>query len=575
MNPPVGYSGGNPHEARSQTSHWKVTDTNIPLGKDPQIAVSPHFVVATTAGTIFFFDRKTHHLFAPTPPPTPSFPPPSVISFEAPVAMNDFFAPLWRDFYDHTPNSNNINRRIKWPANLLPAEDQFGVPECRSEADDKNVLPTTKFCAPNFEDPTENRTAIQEFYDTRVCYDPLRKRFWVESAARNHFWKNSSGLPDGFIPKYNSKLALRFIAIAVSKTEDPRDGFWEYILVNDYADWPRMAVHGPLLVLSHNGDDNVFLFDADALANPDKSQPKVQRSLALNKILTPIEVEMNGIGKIGRGFLNGANFGFPDNILPVVQHDERENPTNPRMKTLFPIDPKEAAKKTPTFLVGYSDKTITVFAFDDPPKDQFFPPLMSASLTLDHPVPWSQTDAVYRDGKIYLAGEEAISSLGARILFGVRAIGIPVFRSDLLGKAGIVLSKSSQSGFFNVAYNLATPGGHLFSYEQPAIEVNRNDDAVIGSCRTGITPLAVTPDEFPSAVHDIIFHGRANQTPQDTVIRRGDFLPTSVAGSGHLIALDLSGAALDPIDDTTVWLFHAFGDKTTGGLEGVFAKVKP
>jgi hypothetical protein len=574
---PLGSPAGGSPQPTPETSHWKVTDTNIELGKDPQIAVSPNFVVATTTGTIFFFDRKTHHLLAPTPAPTPTVPPAFLVSFEAPVSMNDFFAPLWKDFYDHSPNPNNINRLIKWPGNLLPAEDQFGVPQCRSAAEDKDVLPTDKFCNPNLANPTENRTAIQEFYDTRVCYDPVRNRFWVESAARNLFWQ--SGLPKGLIPKYNNQLARRFIAIAVSKTEDPRDGFWEYILVNDYADWPRMAVHGPFLILGHNGDDSVFLFDADALANPDKSQEKVKRSLSLQKLLTPIEVEMNGIGKVGRGTLIAASFGFADEVLPVVQHDELEKPGNPRMKTIGPVNPNEAAKATPTLLVGYSDKTITVFAFDPPPKGQLFPTLMTASLTLDHPIPWSQTNAVYRDSKIYLAGEEAIGSFGTRVLFGVRVIRIPVFRTDLLGTPGIALSKSNADGFYNIAYNLSTSGDHFFSYEQPAIEVNQANDAIIGSCRIGITPVAITPDQFPAAVHDIIFHGRSSEGVQDTVIRAGDFMPTAIAQSGHLVALDLSGTALDPRDNATVWIFHAFGDKMAnggkGGLTGVFAKVKP
>src|SRR5262249_41634512 len=71
-------------------------------------------------------------------------------------------------------------------------------------------------------------------------------------------------------PKWSPTQPRRFIAIAVSRTEDPRKGFHRYALVDEYSDWPKMGVHDHYLVLGHMGSPNVYVFDADkpAAGNP-------------------------------------------------------------------------------------------------------------------------------------------------------------------------------------------------------------------------------------------------------------------------------------------------------------------
>jgi hypothetical protein len=558
------------------TKAWAPGKTNIPLGKDPQIAVSRNFIVATTSADIFFFDRKTQAPLRGKPGPSGLGTP---LDVSHKVSINAFFEPLWKDYLDGTPNPHNLNRILKWPADLLPAEDSQGHPQCLSEALDGDVLTTGRFCLPNPANPTENRTAIQEFYDTRVLFDRHRNRFWVESAARNHFWTEQFAQTIlGGGPKYNNELATRLVVIAVSKTEDPRDGFWEYALENNYADWPRFAVHGPYLVVGHNGDNNIFLFDADALANP---APELTReSLKHDSVLTPVDFA------VGES-LPGGMFDSPDNILPVVQHDEFEDPANPPLKSVPALPAAVPSVSTPTFLVAYSGNKITVFALDTPGKGTgsqpitvTSPTITSASITLDHPIPWSQTNAIYRNSKIFLAGEEAVASAGDRWIWGVRAICIPVFRNPLPGLgSGIVLSKSSESGFWNITYNFFKAGHVAFSYEIPAIEVTRKDDAVIASCRGGLLP---GPTSFPAACHDIVFHHKAAEGVVDTIVQAGDFMPTEIAKSHHLIALDLAGVAIDPRDDNTVFMLHAFADKATSkstkgdtNFLGVIARVTP
>src|SRR5262249_746758 len=77
---------------------------------------------------------------------------------------------------------------------------------------------------------------INEFYDTRVCYDSPSKRFAILSAARK------GGTTD-----------TRYYAVAVSKTEDPRDGFEQYMTTeSNYRDFPRLTMHGNRLLVAHN-----------------------------------------------------------------------------------------------------------------------------------------------------------------------------------------------------------------------------------------------------------------------------------------------------------------------------------
>lgn len=79
-------------------------------------------------------------------------------------------------------------------------------------------------------------TTISEFYDTRVTYDPVTKRFVILSAARQP-----------------STSVIRYFAFAISKTQDPRDGFFQYMTTeSNYRDFPRLVVHNGMILQGHN-----------------------------------------------------------------------------------------------------------------------------------------------------------------------------------------------------------------------------------------------------------------------------------------------------------------------------------
>lgn len=143
---------------------------------------------------------------------------------------------------------------------------------------------------------------LDELYDTRVRYDKNSKRFYINANTRHpvwnatyddqnkHEWVDGNGdayaLPKNLCMRYSlnpsqtsncihlkkegsgatscrvfvSDKALcdsvphRSIAVAVSKTEDPRDGFHQYMVThNRYRDWPWMEIVDDKVVVGSLG----------------------------------------------------------------------------------------------------------------------------------------------------------------------------------------------------------------------------------------------------------------------------------------------------------------------------------
>lgn len=78
-----------------------------------------------------------------------------------------------------------------------------------------------------------------EFFDTRCTYDEITKRFMILSMLRS-------------VPK---EYIQRYVAVAVSRTADPRDGFNTAVTTDNKAhDNPMMATTGGMLVIAHQTD---------------------------------------------------------------------------------------------------------------------------------------------------------------------------------------------------------------------------------------------------------------------------------------------------------------------------------
>ena len=518
----------NPYSPPPPTVFDPITQTDFELGNDPQIAVGKRYIVATEAHHVVFYDKQTGLQStqksggAGTPVPTR-------------MSATALFAPVLAPFLNgpdgkpdpRKPNTHDINRHLG--------------------------AQSASFLTCNPDNPIA-AGCINEAYDTRVIYDRDRHCFWIESALRDQIWTPGKDCDKHMCQPRDTGLPRRFIAVAVSKTEDPRDGFHEFVLVDDYSDWPRIAVHGPFLVLSHNGNQNVYLFDADKLAKGNFNH-----------------------GFVSLGSYSEADFGGKY-IYPVVQHD-RHDETGNNEPTIPTVSGGES-KKVPTFLVGIDGRKITIFAFDPAVIDQptdiplLHPKLMRSSVELDQDVPWLSANPVYRHGMMYLVGTHCTDGSGKLCDHQIHYIQIPVFRDT---DSKIFASPHVNVGFEdytfgggndNKALSLAGP-----SFEIPAIEVSTNNQVVIvyGRAGYGYNVFMDAPGAFYTILNN---KGQFNATLHKAICPSGNKLACALPGH-DASNIDVSGIAVDPSDDATIWMAHAFADGNKRKYRMVIGKVKP
>ncbi|MGH8094010.1 MAG: hypothetical protein ACREIF_11140 [Chthoniobacterales bacterium] len=493
-------------------------DAKIDLGSDPQLAVGSNFIIGVDASKIAFYD-KTGQLLpmqkqkknpGSTPSPTPE-------------STNQFFA-VFLQPHLNGDKAKNL-RDVNW--NLA------------------NTHNTTKELGCDPENPNKLGGCIVQAYDTRVLYDGLRGRFWIEDNLRNEVQTDNGNChPDQeACVRPDSPWKQRFQAVAVSKTSDPRDGFFSVVFhLNHPGDWPRIAVHRRYFILGSNGSTTVHLFDADAIANGKR-----------------------GIKDLLLATLTGSDLGDPAFVYPVVQHDKRDG-SSPFEDPFFPGTGDTT--DVPTFLLTTNGSRVTIFAFEDfqPSPAQTKPRLMSASIDLGHDAPHLFSPAVYRDGKIYMAGKHCVWGDGRDCRAAVSIVVIPVFRD---GKT-IGASKSIKKGFSD--FLLGGDYGPDGSYEIPAIEVNKDNDMAVVYDRAepggGVPFFSGAPASYYSIfLHDETGHRsgvlhKADCTPIINPLTEGCWLP-----SPDLAHLDVAGIAVDPSDDTKFWMSHGYGSSGTDNPE--------
>src|SRR5262249_21347396 len=118
--------------------------------------------------------------------------------------------------------------------------------------------------------------------------------------------------------------ARRFTFVAVSKAEDPRKGFWEYVLVSDNADWPLFSVRNGRLLIANNGGKRVYVFDAkkliDGVASHSWLATYSDRDFPESTVITPVTQysDADGLSLIlGRGDNQLTVYAFKDPGKPL------------------------------------------------------------------------------------------------------------------------------------------------------------------------------------------------------------------------------------------------------------------
>ena len=483
---------------------------------DPMLAVGNQYLIVSTTGSIAFFDRLGNPLPAKKGTPTS-------------MSTNEFFAGFTaKTNADGGINESNINRYLGFPK------------PCDSAA-----YPQTS---------SGNRFCIATFYDTRVFFDSTSKRFFIISNSRHALWNTGKyggcghyivDLTDVADPskcdvikngsciitttKENCDLTRRYVAFAVSKTEDPRDGFHQYMLLeSNNRDWPWMTVNGNHFVVTHKGDFTTHTGEGEA-------NSPVATIFSVNALKT--------------GEQHPPYFRYYSEDVSGIK------------SVLPPTHHQNAAGLT--FLLGRSKgKRLDIFALPQMNDPWTAPALLKTFVNLSSDKP-SVVGAVYRIGKLYLVGGKSVEEKGEAVRTSVRVVRIPV---EKLGASIIKASNDSSKGFLDHAFGRnATsdaPGDRL-SYAFPAVAVNKRGDMLFGY---GRFPFISEKPFKPEARYSLWYSGETKQ--------RRSFLLLEGKSVNSDTSIDYTTAVVDPSDDMTFWVALPYAESSTR-LKTVVGKISP
>ncbi len=490
---------------------------------DPIAAVSSNFIVMTDAGSdpnapggggrIIFLakaEQKNNKQAVPLAPGPGGAP--------TKLTLTQFFGGLIAPTNpDGSVNQNNINCHLGLgPSPLIG---------CNSTKPPPAVADTWR--------PQD--ACVDEFYDARVFYRADDKRFVVVAHARNAIWNTADwmeksqqdfddhGLSDAEIQKlYDAgPEARRYIAIAVSRSEDPRDGFNEYITTtSNYADWPLAAVGENGIVAGHRSP-------------PESGKPAIiwfSLGQTENNVSSPAYKEFGLSDFGGAGSPKPVSpYGGADGVLWFL-NDE----TSPTRIDALPDD---------TNVSGATPVGTTVA----PPHGA----LQGNGIS---------TPPVYRDGRICSATALRVEQDPLRN--SIRVVCVVV---DHAG--GAITASASGQGARDRVFGLSAPQdavGDRVSYEDPALTVNKNGDILIAYARFG----AKTKDPLkPEARYTLWYHDESKPR-RSRVLKLGESVCCPHA------RVDLMSAVVDPDDDTSVWLTDMYANGGSA-MSTVIGRVKP
>ena len=497
--------GSAPGGPPAETSPAPGLTIERPGALDPMLAVGQHFIIESEAGGLRFLDKSGSLL------------PKHLGGVPVEPGIGAFFAGFTAD----TDGGGSFNY-----ANI---NDFTGFPH-RCE-----TYPATY----------GNHFCIGEFYDARVYFDRFSSRFWVISAARNPVWTSFDDpkfhsehpgmcgfsqltLGDSPVKNYTGDTGLcvqerRYVALAVSKTEDPRDGFHQYMLTDNLpADWPWMAVHGDHVVITHKG----------GTPNGWPASLPVAEVLAAHDLL--VGSRHPALYRLGPEDLGGRTW-----ALAPTQPDEPDGPT---------------------VVLTQDGDNIGIYGIPAGGSGWSSPGLIKAAVHLaDAP---SVFQATRRAGKLYLVGPQVVETLAD----GSKRYSVHVVRLALEHTVGgFYVSTAPTSAFLDLRFGrnaLEDAPGDRISYVKPTLAVNEQGDMLFGYLRS---PFVSAQALFPEARYS---YWRAVESRP----RRSWRLRQGEAPTAPKAKIDYLTAVVDPTDDTTFWVALAYV-RADGQYDTVLARV--
>lgn len=532
------------------------------VGNDPQIAAGKSYVLVTSYNRFWVYGKDgklaTKDKYGN--------------SLSYPITASQLFKPLW-----DPPGSNakGINGFLHLPAS--------------APCDVADPFAPGSFC-------------LNDYYDMRVVYDEFRDRFWLFASARNPQWKAAGTTPAQHVARRSKSV------LAVSRTADPRDGFYLYwwngviddgactalgsspgpsptcpsstYAPGDAADYPSLGISKDYFTQTI-GVVNVNPFDP--LSGP--SVPDGQDTFPTSRDKYAV-IHVFDAGKLASGGCDapcswsywqfkypGTNTTVKGIVQPAVQHD---------------VLPSQY-----TVLASTSGSdTLWVWGFTAQ-EGALQPPLHGAQIKVN-PFAAPINPAQPPKGAVTKPGRISFGNTGSLVMKAATRQGLMWatwqdcgnWVADSQCDAGAIrVVKVNPVLALMVAPNVQTgpivddtfgrntlsdDADEIVAYGVPAIEVNEKLDAIVDYLRVG------GKDVYPEARYTAFLSGEPDNRPSALLQKGAGPFGANVADAASVAGgsnLDTAGIAVDPFDDEAIWMAHGYSWNTGGGWRLAVGKV--
>lgn len=528
---------------------------------DPQIAAGNSYLVIGLHHQVLFYDKAGQQLY------TQGAPPQKLGSAHAAVAQKSYpytvqLCDLFKPLIPHMNAAMHLPQDLKdIDGNALTVNNGYGINCAKGTGGTKpdNWTFTDSRAVDDFYWP------YHEIYDARVLWDEYHKRYWIAALAKNTnaLVRGQKG-PEGQATFDTARARRAMLAIAVSKTEDPRDGWDEYwawtypgqdTCPNNECpyygreDFMRAGITSQYLVLQVNVSDANKKGGTDVKTQPNLIVGENRAEL----IVVPTAPATPKLGQLS-AYSNDKQLTNPDDsnfggaLWPAVQH----KPDVSGGKVFLASQYAPGGFDPSVLLWVLTPSAAGVEAY------QLAVPVNAWASTSPGGVPQPSGDAteifgggiyhslVYRNGSLYLAfGECGVWYFGC-LQSAMRFVRIQVngFVTDPQGVVTQMLVDKKVDRTFTGPAAGDPPQG-LAWYGFPGVDANKNGDAVIAYERSG---TFVYPESRYSA-----YFLNESDVRASRLLKAGDSSFGEGAGSHHYM-----GMSVDPWDKTGIWIINGF-----------------
>jgi hypothetical protein len=517
---------------------------------DPQIAASnKSFLVIGMRDHVLFYDKGGKPLY-----PKPSLNGPQVAGLPdpyGPVYLCDLFAPIIPDANAHLglPTTKKDHE-----GHWITVENGYGI-NCNKATG--GVEP------PDWQSDRDFYWPVDELYDARVLWDEYNKRFWIGALLKN---SNTVAYSD---PAKDDPMMLRpatrsanvrsarraLLAIAVSKTEDPRDGwyvFWVYGVpgqegcpaskecVGFGSDYLSMGISSKYLTLESSGSAITDQSGRQVITIvPTAPLVEGSGSLIYQPDPRPFDTRL-----LQPAVQHKPDFDDGKEVLLAAPVYDQDNGLAGNTIQLSIIAPQAHPYNGVPLVYRQLMRVRRFQAIFAPPKEPATEPQKGGTIGVSQN--WVNK-LVYRNSSLYMTFDECRSWNTDRCLkTAVRYVHLDLIGLEKVNGKIELLTYSTEAD--RTIGDADTEPDKAFSFGFPAVEVNHAGDAVLSYDGT-------SPQVFPQARYRV-WLGDEDDIRSSQVLKRG-------AATVHSHWHHYLGMSVDSFDDMGIWMINGYADTST------------